>query len=274
MKKFALAAIAALVATAAVAQAAPAASGVPKALSLVTQAGMKIERPFPAPAGLTGWVLSKGGQYSIVYTTADGKYVLAGALIDEAGKNLTADHNAQYVPKVDYGQYWSQLEKSTYIAEGAKNPKTVVYAFMDPDCIFCHLTWKAFQSYEKAGLQVRWLPMGFLKPDSAGKAAALLTSAHPDAALAEHEHKFQPQTESGGIEPMATIPADIQAKLDANQKLMATMGFNGTPAIVYKDARTGKVFGKGGMPSLNDLPAMLNLPEQQITDPELLRFKR
>ena len=278
MKKVVLgAAIAALLTSAA---AFAAEDNLPKVLEApVKQAGMKVANKFNAGGGLTGWVLQQGSQNSVVYTTADGKFLLAGALVNVAGENLTAQYAEKYIPKPEYDKFMPQLEKSAYVVTGAKGnaAKSTIYAFLDPNCMFCHYAYKALKHYEATGLQVRWIPVAFLRPDSAGKAAALLESPNGEAALAEHEKGFNPQGESGGIKPLERISPETAKKLEANSKLMQALGFTGTPGIVYKD-KNGKTMTKNGMPRMSELPLITGLPEVKLTDDELakdelLRFK-
>lgn len=246
----------------------------PKVLDVpVKQGGMKVVNKFSAVGNLQGWVLERGGQHSVVFTTPDGKYLFAGALIDANGNNLTEDYSEKYIPKPDFTKLYSQLESSAYFIEGAKGAavKGTIYAFLDPNCGFCHLAWKAFQPYQKAGLQVRWVPVGFLRPDSLPKSAALLEAADPGAAMAQHGATFE-AGESGGIKPVDKISPETAKKLQANAKLMSDFGFGGTPAVVYKD-KNGKVQVKAGMPRLSELPEMTGIPEQPQTDPELARFR-
>jgi thiol:disulfide interchange protein DsbG len=167
----------------------------------------------------------------------------------------------------------AQLDKASVIVEGATGDKvkSTIYVFMDPNCIFCHYAWKAFQPYEAVGLQVQWIPMGFLKPDSAGKAAALLDAKDGVALLRENETKFVEATEAGGIKPSNPISFTAQSKLNKNSNLFQNMGFDGTPTIVYKTS-DGRWADANGMPALRALPAMLNLPEQ-TEDPSLQRFR-
>ena len=166
------------------------------------------------------------------------------------------------------------FENAPAIVEGAsgKDVKSTIYVFMDPNCIFCHYAWKAFQPYEAAGLQVHWIPMGFLKPDSPGKAAALLQAQNGPALLRELETKFSEKEESGGINPLATIPPATQAKLKGNIKTFQNLGFDGTPTIIYMTSG-GRWADVSGLPPLSSLPGMLNLPAQPITDPSLQRFR-
>lgn len=243
---------------------------IPKALQMAMRGGVKVGKSFDAVSGLKGWVLTQpDGQPTIVYSTADGKYVMAGALIDENGKNLSAMYADTQIPRPDF----STLEKSPYFIEGpTQNPKAIVYAFMDPNCIFCHLEWKAFQPYIKQGLQVRWIPVAFLKPDSAGKAAALLESKTPAALMQQLQTKFNAATESGGITPLANPSVATMAKIQSNGELMRGFHFSGTPALVYKDS-SGKVQYHPGMVRLSELPGITNIPAQPNTDPELKRFE-
>ena len=166
------------------------------------------------------------------------------------------------------------FENAPAIVEGASgnNVKSTIYVFMDPNCIFCHYAWKAFQPYEAAGLQVHWIPLGFLKPDSAGKAAALLQAQDGPALMHELETKFSEKDESGGIKPLANVPSATQTKLNGNIKVFQDLGFDGTPTITYMTSG-GRWADVSGLPPLSSLPGMLNLPEQPITDPSLQRFR-
>ncbi|WGS48747.1 thioredoxin fold domain-containing protein [Paraburkholderia sp. D15] len=166
------------------------------------------------------------------------------------------------------------FENAPAIVEGAsgKNVKSTIYVFMDPNCIFCHYAWKALQPYEAAGLQVHWIPMGFLKPDSPGKAAALLEAQNAPALMRELETKFSEKDESGGIKPLDKVSFATQTKLNGNAKMFKDFGFDGTPTIIYQTSG-GRWADVSGLPHLSALPALLNLPEQAITDPSLQRFR-
>src|SRR5262249_40863350 len=74
----------------------------------------------------------------------------------------------------DLSALYATLEKADAVAEGAKQPKRVLYVFWDANCYYCNLTWKALQHYEKAGLQVRWVPVAYQKDNSAALAAAVM----------------------------------------------------------------------------------------------------
>lgn len=249
-----------------------AAQPVPQVLNGAMSAGVKVVKQFPAASGLTGWVLSQGGRYSVVYTTADKKTLIAGALIDERGQNLSAQYEDMHVPKPDLAAAFRQLEKSAHVTEGRlKNPKSVIYAFVDANCPYCHYMWRAVQPYEAAGLQVRWIPVATLGPTSLPKALEVLAASDKTAAFRRMEENHgKPWTPSAGI--TETSHPAVAAAIRQNGELMEQFGIAGTPGVVWRD-RKGKVQVKSGMPRLSELPSITGLAEQKINDPALAKFK-
>jgi len=253
--------------------AAPSASSfvsTPPALTVPIKGGLTVAKRFDGPSGLTGWLMKdSSGIFYTFWTTSDGALMMAGALINEQGENLTQKFQDQYEPKADLAALWPQLQNTAQIVTGPQsNPKGVVYVFIDPNCPFCHSLWLALRHYEAAGLQVHWVIVGFLHEDSAGKAAALLSAPDQAEALVNSQSNFQ----AGGIKPLATIPDALKASLRDNLNLMHAFGFKGVPGILYKDAK-GTIHTHDGMPKLAELPAITGLPEQNVDDPLLQRFK-
>lgn len=249
-----------------------AAEPTPTVLTRAVGSGVKIVKQFPAPSGLTGWVLSQGARHSVVYTTADGKTLLAGALIDEQGRNLSAKHEEAYIPGPDLAAAYARLAQSAFVTEGrAAKPKSTIYVFVDPNCPYCHLLWRAVQPYEKAGLQVRWIPVATLGPTSMPKAIGVLAATDRTAAFRkmEQDHGKPWQPDPGKSE--RAHPA-VAASIRANGELMEQFGIAGTPGVVWRD-RAGKVQVRSGMPRLSELPAITGLPEQRVTDPSLAKFR-
>src|SRR4029077_6036989 len=164
------------------------------------------------------------------------------------------------------------LEKADAVVEGAKAPKRVLYVFWDANCYYCNLTWKALQHYEKAGLQVRWVPVAYQKDNSAALGAAVMGAKDRVAALRENETRYRPKSYDGGIKAAAKVPADLAIELEENMTLMGRFGMSGTPALLWKDAK-GTVRTHLGLPPLSKLPEITGLPEQKIDDPELAKFR-
>jgi thiol:disulfide interchange protein DsbG len=172
----------------------------------------------------------------------------------------------------DYAALYAALEKADAVVEGATQPKRVLYVFWDANCWYCHLTWKALQPYEKAGLQVRWVPVAYQKDNSAALAAAVMGARDRVAALRENETRYRAKSYDGGIKAAVKVPADLAIELEENLTLMGRFGMSGTPALVWKDAG-GSVQTHLGLPPLSKLPAITGLPEQKIDDPELAKFR-
>ena len=244
---------------------------VPDALKPVIQAGIEVLTSFDTPSGLKGWAIKNGSENNIIYTTPDGKYVMVGAMLDSLGRNVTIDHMKTYFPEPDRSAMWDSVSKEAKVVKtGASDEeaKSVIYVFMEPNCPYCNKAWKAFMPYMKQGLQIRNILVSFLRPDSDGKAAAIMESDDPAKAMAEHEAAFR----SGGIAPIADPKPETLEAIRTNTKLMKKLGFSGTPGIVYKlpDGTVGTV---KGMPKLGQIPKITGLAKIENNDPDLARFK-
>lgn len=172
----------------------------------------------------------------------------------------------------DLPALFSTLEKTDAVIEGSASPKRILYVFFDANCWFCHLTWKALQAYEKAGLQVRWVPVAYQKESSTGRAAAIMLARDRTAAFRENETRYRAKSYDGGIRPARKVPPGLVAQFEANTKLMESFDAPGTPTLVWKD-QAGKIRIEIGMPRLSLLPAITGLPGQKIDDPELAEFR-
>ena len=166
---------------------------------------------------------------------------------------------------------FATLEKTDAVTEGAASPKRILYVFFDANCWYCHLTWKALQAYEKAGLQVRWVPVAYQKDSSTGRAAAIMQAKDRVAAMRVNETGYRAKSYDGGIAPVKPSKA-FEAQLEANFELMDRFGVSGTPGLAWKDEK-GRVQVKTGMPRLSQLPSITGLPAQKIDDPELAKFR-
>jgi len=210
------------------------------------------------------------GKYMVAYTTSDGQTLVVGELISSSGQNLSELYADRYVPSPELTAVWADLEKASVVVTGPKErSKSFIYVIMDPNCIFCHLLWIALKPYETAGLQIRWVPVGFLHEDSAAKAAAILEGGEP--AMEQNQQHFDVKTESGGIKGIAVTP-ELQMKLESNLDIMEQARVRGTPGIFYKNS-AGHVVRRDGMPSMSELPIITGMPAQPESDPQLDQFR-
>ena len=199
---------------------------------------------------------------SLLFHAAIIAALLAPAAVSPAAESGSGKQAAKDLPAL-----YTTLEETDVVTEGAASPKRVLYVFFDANCWYCHLAWKALQPYERAGLQVRWVPVAYQKDSSVGRAAAVMQARDRAAALRENELRYRVQSYDGGI-----APAALAAQFEANTRLMERFGAQGTPALVWRDGK-GKVRVKTGMPRLSQLPAITGLPPQKNDDPELAEFR-
>lgn len=232
---------------------APPAGNYPAPIQALEAQGLEVLGTFNAPSGLTGYAGIAASNPVSVYVTSDGSHALIGTLIDADGQDAGAKSMHDLVVKPMSERTWSKLEKSTWVLDGKAEAPRVVYTFTDANCPYCHSFWEAARPWVDAGkVQLRHVMVGVIREDSANKAAAILKAASPGKALAENERNQS----SGGIKPLASVPADVRTRLDTNERLMLELGFQGTPGILFQDGQ-GNVQRRSGMPQGNDLNTVL-----------------
>lgn len=209
-----------------------AAEELPAPIKALEAKGARIVAAFDAPGGLRGYAAEYRKQAIALYLTADGEHVLAGNLYDAKGQDLSQAQLQKLVYEPMSKELWAKLEKTTWIADGSATAPKVVYLFSDANCPYCNMFWEQARPWVKARkVQLRHIMVGIIREDSAAKAAALLADKNPEVALTKHEAAGRSST----LKPLASIPADIQAKIDANMALMTEMGLSATPSIFYLD---------------------------------------
>ena len=230
-----------------------AAEELPAAIKQIEAKGAKIVGQFDAPDGLRGYAAQYQNRGMALYLTPDGKHVLLGNLYDADGKDLSAEPLQKLVYAPMAKEVWNNLDKSNWIADGKADAPRKVYLFSDPNCPYCNMFWEQARPWVKAGkVQLRHIMVGIIREDSPGKSAALLASKDPAKALDEHEKAGKKST----LKALKSIPADVQAKLDDNMRLMDELELSATPAIFYLDAK-GELQQQQGAPSPEKLAAIL-----------------
>lgn len=205
----------------------------PPAIQALSANGISIDKTMQAPDGFKGYVGVYQGRKMPIYLLPDKKHVPIGSLFDAKAQDLTSVSFSE-ASKPVYGKAeWQKLENATWIAQGAKNPERIVYAFTDTECPYCHQLWQDPQPLLKNGkTQIRHVIVAVISAKSAPRAAAILNSDDRDAALQTHEKNFghSPFPDSGEASGNAGL------QLAANGELMNSLGIFSTPALVYHDA--------------------------------------
>lgn len=232
------------------------AQALPPAIQAIESRGAEVVGSFDAPGGLKGYAARFNGQGIALYLTPDGDHVLIGSLLGANGEDLTKAPLEKLVYEPQGKEMWQRLESSTWIQDGAADAPRTVYVFSDPNCPFCNMFWKQARPWVEAGdVQLRHVMVGMLRPDSAGKSAALLTAKNPEAALNAHEIAGK----ASKLKPIKAISPKLAEQLEANLTLMNEMGAAATPAIYYLDE--GRLQQQQGAPrpeTLNDIMGPLS----------------
>lgn len=230
----------------------------PAPIKAVEARGAKVVGTFDAPGGLKGYAARYNGQGLTLYLTPDGEHVLVGSLLDAKGEDLGQQALEQYVYAPMAKEMWVRMEKSAWIADGSPKAPRIVYLFSDPNCPYCNLFWQQARPWVESGrVQLRHIMVGMLRPDSPGKAAALLGAKDPQAALNAHEAAGKAST----LKADDKVPGEIRKNLAENLDLMGEMGAQATPAVFYLDEK-GRLQQQQGVPQ-PDVMARIMGPQSE-----------
>lgn len=148
--------------------------------------------------------------------------------------------------------YWGGKE-----VKGARH----IYMFIDPNCSVCHNMYGYLKKLEPAmnkyKVQPVIIPIAFLKPDSAGKAASMVKDGW--TAFEQNEEKYR-APEVGGATPLPSTAANasyfyqLKTNLDLAMGLAQHNGYGstGTPFTLFLD-RNGNWDTFMGVPNTPDL---------------------
>lgn len=143
---------------------------------------------------------------------------------------------------------WQALQHTHWVAVGDAHPTHVIYAFIDPNCPYCHALWLALRPYYKRGLQVRNVLVDIISSTSPGKAAAIIEARNPSAAFRANEDGWGRRPDGGGgIAPLPHPKPAVLKELQDNVALMQRFGIAGTPGLVFKDTQ-GELHVIEGLP--------------------------
>lgn len=224
----------------------------PPVLEQMEKQGVNVVTTFDAPDDMTGYVLDMNGQGLTGFATKDDRHFILGALYDENGVNLSEQLVQQHVTGPLLKKQWGALGESTYIQDGDADAPQIAYMFTDPNCPYCKKVWRDVRPWVNGGqLQIRHIMVGILRPDSATKAAALLSADDPSAALTAFESASGTSTLPAGNKNKA----GVMQELNNNLSLMTSMGISATPAIIYKQA-DGRIHRQMGAPDSATLTQM------------------
>jgi thiol:disulfide interchange protein DsbG len=242
--------LASLLTLSGIASAAPGTEPLPVPLAALEHQGLHITGAFKSSSGLKGYAGVVDGHPVALYLTPDGKFAIAGTMLDSNGNAVDREAIASAAAQPLGAADWKRLEEGGWLADGKPTAARVVYVFTDPNCPYCAKLWADARPWVDSGkVQLRHIIVGILTPTSPAKAAALLSAKNPSEALRAYEASHAPAIVKAlaaggrphalgdeGLKPLEGVPAAMAARLDANAKLMASFGLQATPGVVWKDS--------------------------------------
>lgn len=225
--------------------------------------------------GLNGWFVVKDKQVQILYTSADNRALLIGALLTADGANVSqqqmmqlagvnptvadiiksagtasaaapAAENALPGPQLDNGvppseQFYNALLKSAHVTFGKEQAPQLVM-IMDVHCEFCRRTWKKLEPLVDAGnLNLVMVPVAALGKESQVEAGNWLGKKDPLDAWKRHVGGDEKVLKDGPADP-----AQEQGVWN-NTMLIKKWGIDQTPTLLYR-GKNGKIRLVSGEP--------------------------
>ncbi len=153
----------------------------------------------------------------VFYVTKDGKYLIAGSLINKDKVNLTQDRLSE-INKVDISKI--PLKDAVEIKRGNGAKKLIM--FTDVDCPFCRKAYDWLKGQTNYTLYIFFFPLD-IHPKSPGKTVQILCSKNQETAIenAQSDKEIDSQKCEAGEKMLARHKA-----------IAGEVGVDGTPLFV------------------------------------------
>jgi thiol:disulfide interchange protein DsbC len=175
-----------------------------------------------SPSPVSGlYEVTVGGE--TVYTTADGKYMFTGDLVEVATRvNLTESKRGKRILAAI-----EHVGEKNMIVMGPDKPKRTITVFTDVDCPYCAKLHKDVPQLIKAGIKVRYLlyPRSGVDGETYKRSVAVW--------CAKDRVKAVGIAKAGGALEMKTCDNPVAANFQLGQ----SVGITGTPTIVLDNGR-------------------------------------
>jgi thiol:disulfide interchange protein DsbC len=158
----------------------------------------------------------------VVYISADGKYFLAGDMI-----NLDTRENVSELAKRSVRKDILDKQDNKPVVFKAKDEKHVVKVFTDIDCPYCAKLHREVPALNAKGITIEYLmfPRAGIGSESYKKAVSMWCA----------DDQLQAMTDAKERRPIT--PKSCDNPIEAQYNLGQEVGVNGTPAIVTSSGR-------------------------------------
>lgn len=160
--------------------------------------------------------------YEPVLTSADGRYLIQGELLEVQGSRIV--NVSDQIMAAERKQALATLKPEQMVVFPAVGkPRSAIYVFTDVDCGYCRKFHAQVPELNRRGIEVRYLAFPRMGPGSVVAAKLSNVWCAPD------RQKAMNQAKSGGS-VAASAPA-CKSPVAAQYELGNRIGVRGTPAI-------------------------------------------
>jgi thiol:disulfide interchange protein DsbC len=160
----------------------------------------------------------------IVYTDANGQYVLLGELVDLKNRHsLTREHMDELL-KVEFDKL--PLQDAITMVKGKGSRRLAV--FSDPDCPYCRKLQPELDKLDDVTIYIFPYPIASLHPDATRHSRLIWCSK--DRVQAWEDVLLRGKVPAGG-------KTDCKNPVDANIALGRRLHIDGTPALIFSDGK-------------------------------------
>lgn len=154
----------------------------------------------------------------IVYTSADGKYMIQGRMINLDTREDLTETTKSVVRK----ELLANVDESKQITFSPENPQYDLMVFTDIDCGYCRKLHQQVEEYNKQGIAIHymWFPRAGVGSRSYEKAVAVWCAADQQTALTEAKLGGEP------------VPEQCENPVAEQYQLGIELGVTGTPALL------------------------------------------
>ncbi|PAU89741.1 bifunctional protein-disulfide isomerase/oxidoreductase DsbC [Pseudomonas sp. WN033] len=171
----------------------------------------------------------------VLYASADGRYMLQGALFQVDGeqpRNLTAAAESKVI-----GELINSLPRDELVIFSPEQPKTHITVFTDVDCGYCRKLHTEVEELNALGIEVRYaaFPRSGMNTPTATTMQSIWCAADKQAAMT--------RAKAGQSVPQASCDNPVEAQF----ALGAQVGVQGTPAIFLANGTLVPGYKPAGM---------------------------
>jgi thiol:disulfide interchange protein DsbC len=159
----------------------------------------------------------------IVYTDKQGDYMLAGPMKETRNKTNLTQQRLEAVQMINFSTL--PLDKAILVKRG--NGERRIAVFSDPDCPYCKALEKELGLLDNVSIYTFLYPLEDIHPGATAKAETIWCAK--DRAAAWSDYMLHSKLDSKTEPCIAPIQYIV--------KLGATLGMQGTPALVFSDGK-------------------------------------